>query len=75
MKNVNKIYRSRSSKILGGVCGGLSDYLQIDVVFIRALFVIAAIGFGTGIITYIVLWVMVPLERESIFGTRGGIYE
>jgi len=65
MKTRNRIFRSRSSKVIAGVCGGLAEHLNIDVIIIRAIFVIALIGFGTGFLAYIVLWIMMPIEKRQ----------
>lgn len=56
-----KLHRSRSVKMLGGICGGLSEYLGVDVTIIRLLWVAAVIfGFGSGIIVYLICWLIIP---------------
>jgi len=56
----HKLYRDPDNRILGGVCTGLGEYLNIDPVILRVLFVIFAfIGFGGGIV-YIALWIILP---------------
>lgn len=56
----NKLYRDPDNRIIGGVCTGLGEYLNIDPVILRVLFAIFAfIGFGGGII-YIALWIILP---------------
>jgi phage shock protein PspC (stress-responsive transcriptional regulator) len=56
-----KLYRSNINKKVAGVCGGLSDYFELDATIIRLIFVLLTIfGAGTGIIIYIVLWIVVP---------------
>jgi len=56
----HKLYRDPDNRILGGVCTGLGEYLNIDPVILRVLFVIFAfIGFGGGLI-YIALWIILP---------------
>lgn len=58
-----KLYRSNRKKMLGGVCGGFSDYFNIDVTIVRLLCVAAVIfGFGSGIILYLVCWLIIPEE-------------
>jgi len=57
-----KLYRSRRDKILGGVCGGLGDYLEFDPVLVRVLFVAATFITGVGLVAYILLWIIVPFE-------------
>lgn len=60
-----RLYRDLDNKMIGGVCSGLSLYLNIDVVIIRILFVIALI-FGTaGFWIYIVLCIIAPAARTA----------
>lgn len=55
-----KLYRSRTNKIIGGVCGGLGEYFEIDPVLIRVLFVFLAFFHGSGLILYLLLLIIVP---------------
>ena len=56
-----RLYRDPDSKILGGVCGGLGAYLNIDPVIFRIIFALLAVGgFGTGILIYFILWIATP---------------
>jgi phage shock protein PspC (stress-responsive transcriptional regulator) len=57
-----RLYRSRSEKMVGGVCGGLAEYLGMDVTLIRVLWVLVTLLAGTGLLIYVVLWVLIPLE-------------
>jgi len=62
-----KLYRSKTKKMIAGVCGGLADYLDMDANLMRLLFV--AIALLTALlpmaIFYIVAWIIVPMEEES----------
>lgn len=58
-----KLYRSRNDRMLGGVCGGLGEYLGIDPTFIRLGFFLLMFGGGVGFWVYLVLWVLIP-ERD-----------
>lgn len=60
-----RIYRSSSVKLIAGVCGGLAEYFKIDVVLFRILFIVLTIGYGSGIIAYIVFWIMMPKQKNS----------
>ncbi len=60
-----RLLRSNKNRALGGVCGGLGEYFVIDPVLVRILFVLATIFFGVGLITYLVLWIMMPEEPIS----------
>jgi len=62
MTYTKKLYRSRRDKVIGGVAGGLADYFDIDVVIIRLLFVLLVLAGGGGVIGYIILWIVVPME-------------
>lgn len=57
-----RLYRSRTENMLGGVCGGLADYLGFDVTLIRVLWVLATLLGGGGALAYLVLWIVIPRE-------------
>jgi phage shock protein PspC (stress-responsive transcriptional regulator) len=55
-----KLYRDVDRALIGGVCTGLGHYFGVDAVWIRIIFAILIIGFGVGIIPYIILWIAMP---------------
>ena len=56
-----KLYRDKDRGLIGGVATGLGHYFGVDAVWIRIMFLIFVfVGFGTGIIAYIVLWIATP---------------
>ena len=57
-----KLYRSRNKKMLGGVCGGLSEYLGLDATVIRLLWAASVIFAGFGILLYLICWLIIPEE-------------
>jgi phage shock protein C len=59
-KNVKRLYRSGREKILGGVCGGIAEYLEVDPVLIRLIWVAGTFAFGSGILLYIIAWIIIP---------------
>lgn len=59
-----RLYRSRSERMLAGVCGGIGVYFDIDPTVIRLLFVLFALVIGGGVLLYIILLIIVPLEPE-----------
>jgi len=59
---VKRLYRSRTDRILGGVCGGLGEYLNIDPTLMRLLWVVFTLVWGAGILAYIIAWIIVPLN-------------
>jgi len=60
-----KLYRSRTDSKLGGVCGGLGEFLGIDSTAIRLAFVLLALLGGHSILLYLIMLVIVPLEPET----------
>jgi phage shock protein PspC (stress-responsive transcriptional regulator) len=65
-----KLYRDENDKVIGGVCSGLANYFNVDVVVVRILFVILAVSFGVGIIPYLVLWIAVPSSASTQVGAQ-----
>lgn len=57
---MNRLYRSRTDKLLGGVCGGLAEYMHIDPLVVRLLFVLGAMINGIGVAAYMLMWLFVP---------------
>jgi len=60
----NKLYRSRKDRMLFGVCGGLGKFFGIDSTIIRIIFVLLAFT-GFGILAYIVIAVVAPMEESQ----------
>jgi phage shock protein C len=56
-----RLVRNTHTKMLGGVCSGVADYLGLDVTLVRLLTVLGAVlGFGSLIVAYVVMWILVP---------------
>lgn len=62
---MKKLYRSRTNRIIGGVCGGIGDYLEFDPVFIRLIWGILFFMGGVGFLAYIVAWIIIPEENDE----------
>ncbi|MFH1382377.1 MAG: PspC domain-containing protein [Chloroflexota bacterium] len=60
-----RLYRSRTDRMIWGVCGGLASYFSIDPVLVRLIFVLLIFANGIGIIAYIILAIIVPLEGSQ----------
>lgn len=58
-----KLYRRADDKVLAGVCGGLADYFDVDPTIIRVLWVIFSLFYLIGVIAYIVLVLVIPVEH------------
>ncbi|MEE4271924.1 MAG: PspC domain-containing protein [Thermoanaerobaculales bacterium] len=64
MTSTNPLYRSRSNRMIGGVCGGIADWLGWSPTGVRLLYVvgsIASVAFP-GIVVYLALWLVMPLD-------------
>ncbi len=57
-----KLYRSNTDKMLAGVCGGLAKYFDIDPTIVRLAFVFVTLMGGSGILAYLVCWVVIPRD-------------
>lgn len=55
-----RLYRDMEDRILGGVCSGIGYYWRIDPLVLRLIFVFTLFWGGLGLITYIILWIVVP---------------
>jgi len=57
-----RLFRSRKDRILGGVCGGLGNYLNVDPVLVRVVWAILFFAAGVGFLAYILAWIIIPEE-------------
>ena len=62
---MKKLERSRKSCLIGGVCGGLGEYFNIDPVIFRVAAVVLALGNGIGVIAYVIAWIVIPRRDEG----------
>jgi len=63
-----RLTRSRSDRVLGGVAGGIGRHLGIDPVIVRLAFVAFVLAAGSGIVAYIIAWIVIPDEPEGGVG-------
>lgn len=59
-----RLYRSETNRVIAGVCGGLGEYFNIDPTIIRIIFILITIFGGSGILIYIILWLVIPSESN-----------
>ncbi|MCJ7827721.1 PspC domain-containing protein [Patescibacteria group bacterium] len=69
-KVVKKLVRSRNERVIGGVAGGLAEYFKLDPILVRVFFVAAAFFNGFGVLSYFILWLLLPKKTN-----KGGITE
>ncbi len=68
-----RLYRDEDNRVLGGVCSGLGHFLDIDPIWFRLAFLISIFFAGTGVIVYLVLWIIIPraVTTEERMHMRG----
>ena len=57
-----KLYRSRSNRVIAGVCGGLAQYLGIDPTVVRLIMALVTFVGGMSILVYLIAWLIIPEE-------------
>lgn len=67
-----RLHRDASDKMIGGVCAGIANYMNVDPAIVRLLFAIITFGgFGAGFLLYILLWIILPAKGlDSYTGKR-----
>jgi phage shock protein PspC (stress-responsive transcriptional regulator) len=61
--DTKKLRRSKSDRMVAGVCGGIAELLNVDAAVVRIILVAATLlGFGTGAVLYLICWVLMPEE-------------
>ena len=60
------LHRSKTNSIIAGVCGGIGEYFDIDPTIVRIAFVLFTVFGGSGIIVYLLLWVVLPGSLEDV---------
>lgn len=61
-EEIKKFYRSRTDRVLFGVCGGLGQYFKVDPILFRLLFVLLLFVEGSGILLYLIMVIVTPEE-------------
>jgi phage shock protein C len=60
---MKQLFRPKKNRILGGVCAGLGEHLDVDPTVIRLIWaVVSVLSIGTGILIYILAWIIIPEE-------------
>ena len=63
--SIRKLYRDTENAYIGGVSAGLSHYFGIEVLWIRLIWVLLFFGAGTGVLVYILLWILMPAAETT----------
>jgi phage shock protein PspC (stress-responsive transcriptional regulator) len=64
-----RLMRSSTDKKIAGVCAGLADYFDLDPTIIRVIWLLLLICAGTGLLAYIILWIVLPLAPGGVVPT------
>ena len=70
-----RLYRSQDDRVLAGVCGGLGAYFGIDPTIVRVIAVLSIFVGGFGVIAYLILAIVVPMEGSRTAEPREAIRE
>jgi len=60
-----RIFRDPDDKIFAGVCSGIANYFDIDPIWLRAAFAISFFVFGSGLLLYIILMIIIPKAKTT----------
>jgi phage shock protein C len=61
---MKRLVRSQHNRVIGGVCGGIGEYLEVDPVLIRLIWGVFFFLGGIGFLAYIIAWIIIPLEKD-----------
>ncbi len=61
-----RLYRSKKDRMLGGVCGGIAEYFDVDPTLIRLAWVVFTFFGGSGVFAYIIAWIIVPERPDEV---------
>lgn len=66
MVTTKKLYRSKTNRVIAGVCGGIAEYVGADPTFIRILWILMTLLGGSGVLLYVIAYLIMPENSESI---------
>ncbi|MBP6015938.1 MAG: PspC domain-containing protein [Candidatus Promineofilum sp.] len=58
-----RLTRVENGRMIAGVCAGLANYLGVDATVVRLIFVLLALFAAGGVLLYLVLWLIMPMEQ------------
>ena len=64
-RKYRRMYRDPEESILGGVCSGVSAYIDLDPTITRVVFIVLAIFGGSGLILYLIFWIILPEAKTA----------
>lgn len=64
-RQYRRLYRDPDDRVIGGVCSGISHYLGMDPIWLRLIFAVALVAFGSGFLLYIILLIIMPKAKTT----------
>jgi len=64
-KTIRRLFRDPDSRVIGGVCSGVSAYFDLDPIWLRLIFAFSFFMFGAGLPLYVILWIVIPKARTT----------
>lgn len=61
---MKRLYRSDTKQQIAGVCAGIAEYFNLDITLVRLVFVLMMLAGGPGLLVYIIMWIVAPIESE-----------
>ncbi|MBO5881651.1 MAG: PspC domain-containing protein [Alistipes sp.] len=58
-----KLYRSPDNRMIGGVCGGLAEYLGVDPTVVRLIMALVTFVGGMSLLVYLIMWLIIPEKK------------
>jgi phage shock protein PspC (stress-responsive transcriptional regulator) len=71
-RHTRRLTRSRTDRMIAGVCGGFAAYSGIDVNIVRLVMVLLALLGGSGVVLYLIAWMIVPAEDAAGAAAEAG---
>lgn len=65
-----RLVRPRHDRKIAGVCVAVSNYFGIDVMVVRLVWLLALVFAGTGLLAYVIAWIVIPEEPETVVVMR-----
>lgn len=63
----NRLMRPRTDRKIAGVCAGVANYFDLDVTLVRVVWLILIIFGGTGLLAYVIGWIVIPEEPVRVY--------
>ena len=65
MENKRRLYRSKSNRMIAGVCAGVGEYFGVDPTIVRLVWALLSLAYGVGVLGYIVAAVIIPEQPQD----------